>query len=151
MALQPNGEGAKQGSLQDLRAQNVLPDSVEDPVQDNTSADERSVQDSNNASQLGDNKQREHESISEPIMSDKNVLAFYMKSMGFWNGMLFLVFGILCTGLWKASGMDHAALNFLPTDLLQITGLMCGLNTTSSTQSLRETRFTLAYMRCSIY
>ncbi|EKG10418.1 Putative ABC transporter protein [Macrophomina phaseolina MS6] len=104
VALLSNGEGAVQGSFRELHAQNVL---LESEHSNEWEEDERLVarqKDSHpGEARLTVSTKGCDKDATEDSASDKYVLAFYVKSMGLWHGILFMVLGVLCIGLWKVS------------------------------------------------
>lgn len=123
VVLQPHGEGAIQGSFDELRARDLLPDS--EPIETcNEGKDRENTQDepcSREAPKL-DSLDKDAVDSSVVNISDKNVLGYYMKSMGFWHGSVFIILGALCIGLWKVSGTYAIAPWYLRTDLLRLLG-----------------------------
>lgn len=106
IALLPNGDGSDQGTLAELSSRDHI---LQDPRVAGLMEEEDQNKESDK-SKLGKKSEADGDSkggISPEerhILSDKNVVRFYMKSMGFWNVVAFLAMGVVTVGLWKSSG-----------------------------------------------
>lgn len=113
MILQPEGEGAVQGSFPDLIATNMLKE-AEVKKKSKREDEPDNMRDAHPSSEarLASFKAQDDKNAHEEVVPDKDVLAFYMKSMGFWHGVLFMALGVFCVGLWKVSGTCHFQIHY---------------------------------------
>ncbi|KAF4634157.1 hypothetical protein G7Y89_g3952 [Cudoniella acicularis] len=106
VALLPNGRGSIDGTLTELSSlghglQNPKLEKEEEELSEDSEERKRPSISKTAENPAGSIFESSSDEVN--IISEKNIIWFYMSSMGFWNNIAFLAMGVVTVGLWKTS------------------------------------------------